>query len=106
VFFSNGQFWSERATYGNRSGSHKKNQRISRRKFLACIPLVFAVQQISEGFVWLSLTHAGYQYLHSAAMYTYLIFAQVVWPVYVTASHIAARKKSTGERKYFPYCLQ
>ena len=30
---------------------------------LAFIPLIFAVQQFSEGFLWLSLLHPGFAFL-------------------------------------------
>lgn|SRR3989338_8253485 len=49
----------------------------------ASIPLIFAVQQITEGFVWLSLSNPAYASLQEVATYNFLFFAQVVWPVWV-----------------------
>lgn len=49
----------------------------------ASMPLLFSVQQFSEAFVWLSLTNKEYETLKYPAIYTFLFFAQVVWPVFV-----------------------
>ena len=58
----------------------------SRQYPLASVPLIFAVQQLIEGVVWLSLTHPAYEHFRWAASYAYLIFAQGVWPVWVPFS--------------------
>jgi hypothetical protein len=52
----------------------------------AAIPLIFAIQQFSEGFLWLSLQHPGYAFLQQSTTYLFLFFAQVVWPVWVPFS--------------------
>lgn len=49
----------------------------------ASIPLIFGVQQIAEGFLWLALLNPEYSSLSQVAMYNFLVFAQVVWPVWV-----------------------
>lgn len=49
----------------------------------ASIPFVFAVQQFSEGFVWLSLSKPAFESLQIIASSTFLIFAQMVWPLFV-----------------------
>jgi hypothetical protein len=49
-------------------------------KILAAIPLLFGIQQITEGFQWLHL-NAGTK--SPAAGYFFLFFALVVWPLYV-----------------------
>lgn len=49
----------------------------------ASIPLVFAMQQISEGFLWLSLQDPKYAFLESFMSHTFIFFAQVVWPICV-----------------------
>lgn len=48
----------------------------------ASIPFIFAVQQITEGFLWLSLTDPAYASLQQDATYNFLFFAQVVWPIW------------------------
>jgi hypothetical protein len=49
----------------------------------ASIPLIFGVQQITEGFLWLALVNPEYSSLQQVAMYNFLFFAQVMWPVWV-----------------------
>ena len=49
-------------------------------KILAAIPLLFAIQQAFEGIQWLHL-NMGSSSL--AAGYGFLVFAFIVWPIYV-----------------------
>jgi hypothetical protein len=52
----------------------------------AAIPLLFGLQQLSEGFVWLTINGTiSKDYLWPFAL-TFLIFAQVIWPVWVSFS--------------------
>jgi hypothetical protein len=62
--------------------SIKKAQSTSQVAF-ASIPLIFSVQQITEGFVWLSLSNPDFASLQEVTTYIFLFFAQVVWPVWV-----------------------
>lgn len=48
----------------------------------AIIPLIFGVQQITEGFLWLALLNPEYASLQQVAIYNFLFFAQVVWPAW------------------------
>jgi hypothetical protein len=52
----------------------------------ALIPLIFAIQQFTEGFVWMSLLHPNSSKYAHLPMYLFLIIAQVVWPVWVPLS--------------------
>jgi len=54
----------------------------------ASIPLVFGVQQFAEGVVWLSLEHESMSGWGPAASIAFLIFAQVVWPIWLPASFV------------------
>jgi len=48
----------------------------------AAVPLLFGIQQLTEGFVWLSFSwHAAT--LNFIATYIFSLFAFVVWPIYV-----------------------
>jgi hypothetical protein len=49
-------------------------------KILAAIPLLFGIQQISEGFQWERLNIGT---TSAIAGYFFLFFAFIVWPVYV-----------------------
>lgn len=48
----------------------------------AAVPLLFGVQQLTEGFVWLSFAwHAAI--LNAVTTYIFSLFAFVIWPIYV-----------------------
>lgn len=49
-------------------------------KMLATFPLLFGIQQISEGIQWLNLNAGTTSH---AAGYFFLFFALIVWPLYV-----------------------
>ena len=48
----------------------------------ATIPLLFGVQQLVEGVIWLTITHHA-PHLQQTLIYVYSIFAYVIWPIYV-----------------------
>lgn len=50
---------------------------------LACSPFMFALQQASEGFLWLSLTNPSWQSLQAITTYIFLFFALAWWPFWV-----------------------
>ncbi len=49
----------------------------------ASIPLIFAVQQIAEGFLWLTLPDSSLAAEQLLLTYIFLTFAQVIWPLWV-----------------------
>ena len=57
---------------------HKPSQIV-----FASIPLFFAFQQIVEGFVWLSIENPNFAAFQNAAMYIYLVMAEVFWPMMI-----------------------
>jgi hypothetical protein len=50
--------------------------------FFASIPLLFAAQQMTEGFVWLSFKHPALTSYRDPLAHVFLFFAQVVWPLW------------------------
>jgi len=50
-------------------------------KLFAAIPFFFALQQVAEGVLWLSLKSGGNQAIQSAGTYIFLFMALVVWPM-------------------------
>jgi hypothetical protein len=64
----------------------------------AAIPLLFAIQQIVEGIVWLSLIDPAYLYWRQTATYIYLFFAQVMWPIWVPIAMLRMEKQRTRIR--------
>jgi len=53
------------------------------QKLFATIPLIFAVQQLTEGLLWLSLKDPAIAAWQSLLTYIYLVFAMAVWPLWV-----------------------
>ena len=49
---------------------------------LALVPLLFGIQQLTEGVVWISITH-DLQALKTVATYVYSMFSHVLWPIFV-----------------------
>lgn len=68
------------------------------QKPFAAIPFLFAIQQFMEGFVWLSLTNPNFATWHLPATYVFLIFAQVVWPVWVPFSILKLEPKENPKK--------
>jgi len=52
----------------------------------AAVPIIFAVQQASEGVVWLTIDAPPFEPLHRAAVIAFLGFALVVWPPWLPLS--------------------
>ena len=65
--------------------SIKKTKKTAEIPF-ASIPLLFALQQISEGLLWLALTNPEYAFMEDFSTHTFIAFAQVVWPFWVPFS--------------------
>jgi hypothetical protein len=49
---------------------------------LAMIPLLFGIQQLTEGVIWLTF-HRNAPLLKQTSTYLYSGFSHVLWPVYV-----------------------
>ena len=54
-----------------------------KEKILAIIPLLFAIQQAFEGFQWLQIDRGEASLV---AAYGFLLFAFIIWPIYVPSS--------------------
>ena len=59
----------------------KKSERRSELPF-ATIPLLFGIQQMVEGVVWLTFGHDAPLLKHTTT-YVYSVFSHVLWPIYV-----------------------
>ena len=84
--------------------SLKKVQTSSQLLF-ALFPIVFAIQQFTEGFVWITITNSNYQYWQSFPIYTFIFFAQVLWPTWVPLSFYLIEKNSTRRKIIFAFVL-
>jgi hypothetical protein len=60
---------------------HKPSQIV-----FASIPLFFGIQQIVEGFLWLTLPDPAHVIVQKIFTYIFLIMAEVLWPVIIPVS--------------------
>jgi len=63
----------------------------------AAIPLLFAVQQASEGVLWIGLSDPSHASWRHFPVYIFLTFAQLIWPSWVPLS-IMLLEKNKGRR--------
>ncbi len=82
----------------------KTNREPSRRMF-AAIPLIFGVQQISEGFVWVALQSPGHDLMLTIASYLFLFAAVVLWPFYLPLSVMLMEKEKNLRRLLIPFLV-
>ena len=75
----------------------KKVQHPSQILF-ASIPLLFAIQQIAEGILWLTLPNPAYLPTQVSFTYIFLFFAQVVWPLWVPMAILLLEKEDLRKR--------
>jgi hypothetical protein len=59
-----------------------KSARSPRERPFAAIPLLFAVQQLIEGVIWLTFSSEA-PLLNVVMTYAYSFFSHVLWPIYV-----------------------
>ncbi|MFA6914887.1 MAG: DUF6629 family protein [Parachlamydiales bacterium] len=52
-------------------------------QLIAIIPLMFALQQLSEGFIWLSYSYSFPELFVTAVKYIFLLFAFIIWPFWI-----------------------
>lgn len=53
-----------------------------KERAFAAVPLLFGIQQIIEGAVWLSFQY-GFSSLNKIVTYGFMLFAYVVWPTFM-----------------------
>lgn len=68
----------------------------------ACIPLLFGIQQLVEGVVWLSF---GNSLLNSLATNAFLAFALVIWPIFVPIAVLLIETNKTRKKLLLPFVL-
>ena len=56
------------------------------QRVFAIIPLIFSVQQLSEGLLWLSLKDPVLASYRSFFTYSFLLFAMAAWPLWIPFS--------------------
>jgi hypothetical protein len=68
-------------------------------KAFATIPLLFGVQQIAEGFLWVTLPVPHYIEFQKVSTYVFMILAFVVWPVLIPYSITKMEEDEARRRK-------
>ena len=53
------------------------------QRLLAAIPLIFSIQQFSEGVLWLALMNSHFAAWQQISTHIFLVFAYMVWPVWI-----------------------
>jgi len=84
----------------------------------ASIPLLFGMQQIAEGLVWLGLTQPEYGHVLKLGTVLFLIMARVVWPAILPLSVLLMEEKGRTRQAlsvllamglsvslYYTYCI-
>lgn len=67
------------------------------QKLFAGIPLIFSVQQAIEGMLWLSLNDNEFRG-QSVLTYVYLVFALMLWPVWIPLAIRLLEKDATRKK--------
>ena len=92
---------------------HKPSQLV-----FASIPLFFGLQQVTEGFLWLSLQNPHLAHIETFCTSMFLVMAEVLWPMMIPLS-VLFMEKSKKRRKilwvllvmglsvsvYYAFCL-
>lgn len=79
-----------------------REARRSSRMLVAAIPVLFAVHQVAEGVVWLTLGGAAPAAWQRPAMFLYLTVAKAVWPLWVPLAMLAAERAAGYRRVLIP----
>lgn len=69
--------------------------------FLAAIPFLFAMQQLSEGILWVNLKSNSPSDITSLAAHSFLFFAFLVWPVWIPLSLWLVEKNQKNKKVIF-----
>lgn len=70
----------------------------SPQRVFASIPMIFAIQQLTEGVLWLSFKNESIRPLQSTLTYVYLVFAMAVWPFLISYSVWGLEKDAKRKR--------
>jgi len=69
-----------------------------KQRIFAAIPFLFGIQQFSEGVLWLSFSYDSFKAFETGAMYTFLFFAQIVWPAFVPLAMLTIETDAKRKR--------
>jgi len=75
-----------------------KNITEKKQLVFASIPIIFSIQQFSEGFLWLSLTNPSYLEWNASFTHLFLFIAQIVWSSWVPLAFLLIEKDKRRKR--------
>jgi hypothetical protein len=61
---------------------------------LSLFPMIFGVQQIIEGVIWLSMDYAIWKEWKNPFLYAFIFIAQVIWPLAVPLAFLRFERNS------------
>ena len=64
----------------------------------ASTPLLFAVQQIAEGVLWVTLPNPAYVVTQKVITHLFLFFAEIVWPIWVPVALLLLEREATRKK--------
>ncbi|MCE3228547.1 MAG: hypothetical protein K0S32_3098 [Bacteroidetes bacterium] len=64
----------------------------------ASIPFLFSLQQFTEGFLWLNFKYGYFQGWEQALTIIFILFAQMIWPVFIPLSFLLLEKHKVRKR--------
>lgn len=78
-------------------------KRVTNKKFylIALIPLIFGVQQLVEGFVWLSFTYEQLTPWRTFFSFLFVGAAGLLWPIWVPVSLYIAEPEQNQKQNYY-----
>jgi hypothetical protein len=82
-----------------------RETRTAREIPIAGVPLLFGVQQLIEGIVWLSFQKSGLAAWNGFATYAYSMFSHVLWPSFVPFAVLVLEPDRTRRRVLIPILL-
>ena len=77
-----------------------KSARRPRELPFAAIPLLFAIQQLSEGVIWLTFPYEAPQ-LNTVMTHIYQFFSHVLWPMYLPVAVLMLEPKGWHRQALF-----
>ena len=82
-----------------------KNVRTPSQIPFAAIPILFSIQQVAEGLLWLNVPDSTNQSLIYVSTYGFLSFAMVVWPTWVPLSVLLFAQNKQRTRSLYALLL-
>jgi len=71
----------------------------------ASLPILFGVQQLSEGMLWLTFSNPELDSWHNTSIYLFIFFAQVIWPIWIPFAVWLMEPDKARKKKIFSFML-